>query len=177
MGSTDQIIAGLTRDEFHLGIVEGEFDRQVFDYKVLIIDELILIAGPEHRWKDREMIQFSEVLEEQLVRRIANSELRERVEQESRKHHLLDKINTFIELETTQAVKNAVEYGLGISFVSRLAAEKELEEGRLIEVKIKDVEIRRPIYLVLKKGRILHQGTEKFLDMIDQKLKWNRKLL
>ncbi|MCL7748538.1 LysR family transcriptional regulator [Halalkalibacter alkaliphilus] len=173
IGDTKKIIDCLSQDLFQIAIVEGEFDHKGFQTEVLMEDELILIVGPEHPWRQREMIDFPEVVNEQIVRRIANSEFRVRVEKELKKHNLLEKISSYIELETTQAIKTAVEYGLGISFVSRMAVEKELETGRIIEVKINNVKITRPIHIVLKEHRFSHLGTEKFVEMVKEMPRYN----
>ena len=145
INTTDHIVEGVSQGIFHIGIVEGEFDYEAFHTEFLMEDELILIVGPMHRWATRKIIHFPEVIHEQAIRRMANSEVRMRVEKELRKYNLLDKITSFIEFESTEAIKNAVEYGLGISFVSRIAVEKELAEGRLVEVAIRNVKITRPI--------------------------------
>ncbi|WP_227935262.1 LysR family transcriptional regulator [Alkalihalobacillus deserti] len=168
IGDTKNIVDGLTQGTFHIGIVEGEFDHQEFHTALLTEDELILIIGPDHPWRFRKMIELHEVINEQLVRRVAKSEFRLRVEKELSKYNLLDRVTTYIELETTQAVKNAVESGLGISFISRIAAEKELEAGRLIEIEIINFKIIRPLYVVMRKSRFPHLGTEKFIDMLKE---------
>jgi DNA-binding transcriptional LysR family regulator len=41
----------------------------------------------------------------------------------------------------------AVEEGLGIAFVSRLAASRGLELGRIVEVEVEGMQLQRKIYL------------------------------
>ncbi|SDI40241.1 DNA-binding transcriptional regulator, LysR family [Alteribacillus persepolensis] len=168
--NTADIMKKVERDEVHVGIVEDYVPENTdLHVEVFMEDELILIASPHHPWKSRkDGIQLKEIVDEQLIRRQAVSELRLRVEEELRRHEIIDKIESYFEVETTQAVKSAVEAGLGISFISRLAAKRELETGHLIEVPVKDTALDRKIYMLKKNLRFPHLGTEKFFKFLKE---------
>jgi DNA-binding transcriptional LysR family regulator len=57
-------------------------------------------------------------------------------------------LNVAMVLGNAEAIVMAVEEGIGVAFVSRLAAQQGLESGRLVEVKVQGMTLTRNIYLV-----------------------------
>jgi len=64
----------------------------------------------------------------------------------------LKSFNKVIDLDSTEAIKSAVEAGLGIGFVSRWAISKELELGTLKVAQVSAVKIARHFALVTRTG-------------------------
>jgi DNA-binding transcriptional LysR family regulator len=57
-----------------------------------------------------------------------------------------------MDLDSTEAIKSAVEVGLGIGFVSRWAISKELELGALKVVDVPGLKIARHFSLISRTG-------------------------
>ncbi len=74
-------------------------------------------------------------------------------------------LNTRAELESNEAVISAVEAGLGISFISRLAAEKAEAQGRITQIEVEDMEITRNFYLAVHENRKDELMLKKFIDI------------
>ncbi|MCW5590462.1 MAG: LysR family transcriptional regulator [Burkholderiales bacterium] len=75
-----------------------------------------------------------------------------------------------MELGNIGAVKRAVEAGLGISFVSRLAVSHELEDGRLRAVKVRGLKLERQIFLCWHHGKPFSKATEAFIGFVNRDL-------
>jgi DNA-binding transcriptional LysR family regulator len=60
----------------------------------------------------------------------------------------VDMLNVAMVLGNAEAIVMAVEEGIGVAFVSRMAAERSLECGRVVEVKVHGMHLNRPIALV-----------------------------
>ena len=71
-----------------------------------------------------------------------------------------------IALSSTEAVKRAVAAGLGVSIVSRMSLGLELEAKKLVAVRLKDVPLRRPVYLIRKRGRRESRAATAFLCLL-----------
>jgi len=56
-------------------------------------------------------------------------------------------LNVAMILGNAEAIEMAVEEGIGISFISRLAASRGLELGRIVEVDVEGMQLKRNIYL------------------------------
>ena len=70
-----------------------------------------------------------------------------------------------MELGTSEAVVNAVEQSLGVSIVSRWAAEKALQLGTVVEARLEGLPIQRDFYLAVGK-RPQTRATEAFLEYL-----------
>ena len=71
-----------------------------------------------------------------------------------------------MEIGSTQAIKSAVEAGLGISILPRLTVARELEQGFLREVGISGINITRNLWLVKKNKRFNKTRLDDFVQFI-----------
>jgi DNA-binding transcriptional LysR family regulator len=71
-----------------------------------------------------------------------------------------------MELGNTEAVKAAVETGMGISILSKYALKRELKLETLKIIGIKGLDFRRSFYLVYVKNKFLPPQAETFLHYI-----------
>jgi len=67
-----------------------------------------------------------------------------------------------MELNSIEAIKNAVQSGLGASFVSISAIEKELQMGVLHRAPIEDVVVKRVLSLIVNPHRYRSKAAEAF---------------
>lgn len=71
-----------------------------------------------------------------------------------------------MELNSIEAIKNAVQSGLGAAFISVSAIEKELKLGALKRVNIENVVIKRTLSLILNPNRYRSKASEIFINKI-----------
>ena len=71
-----------------------------------------------------------------------------------------------MELNSIEAIKNAVQSGLGVAFVSVTAIEKELDMGVLHVTSIKSVEVRRTLSVLLNPNRYRSKAAEAFIKQV-----------
>ncbi len=162
--NTPGVIEDLSNDVIDLGLVEGIFENENFIIEKFADDELILVCSPDHVWS--EQIQIEELANERMIWRESSSGTRLIVENMLRNHAILEKIESYMELGSTQAIKSAVEAGLGISILPRLTVARELEQGTLKEVHISEGTIKRDLWLVKKSKRFSKNGVTHFLDFL-----------
>ena len=165
--NTPSILEDLANDVIDLALVEGLVENKDLLVEKFADDELILVCSPEHYWNKE--IQISELLNERMILRESGSGTRLIVENMLRENGVLKKINGYMELGSTQAIKSAVEAGLGISILPKLTVARELELGLLKEVEIAGVTIIRNLWLVKKHKRFSKMGVTQFLDFIQNK--------
>lgn len=65
-----------------------------------------------------------------------------------------------------EAIKGAVQNGLGVAFVSVSAIEKELRLGLVARVRIQGVKLERTLWLVTNPHRTLSQAGQKFMQEV-----------
>ncbi|MDP1419482.1 LysR family transcriptional regulator [Peribacillus simplex] len=164
--NTPRVLEDLSNDVIDLALVEGLVENTDFIVDKFAEDELILVCPSDHPWKDRKEIQLEELGNERMIWRESISGTRLIVENMLREHGVLEKIESYMEIGSTQAIKSAVEAGLGISILPRLTVARELEQGFLREVGISRIEIKRNLWLVRKNKRFNKIGVSKFVNFL-----------
>ena len=164
--NTALVLEDLSKDVIDLALVEGAVENKDFIVEKFAEDELILICSSDHPWKDRKEIHIEELANERMIWRESTSGTRHTVESKLREYGVLEKINGYMEIGSTQAIKSMIEAGLGITILPRLTVARELELGLLREVNISGVKITRNLWMVKKKQRFNKVEVDNFLQFI-----------
>ncbi|MGI9950929.1 selenium metabolism-associated LysR family transcriptional regulator [Moorellaceae bacterium AZ2] len=166
IGGSEDILHRLGEGEIEIGVVGAEERRKGFLYQRLVRDELILILPPDHPWAGRPALKATELVDADWVCREEGSGTRRVVEDRLRAAGVvLPAARIVMELGSTEAVVNAVEAGLGVSMVSRWAAEKSLKLGRLATVPVEGVNLERDLFLV-HRARELSPAASAFMEFV-----------
>ncbi|WP_191567321.1 LysR family transcriptional regulator [Metabacillus idriensis] len=164
--NTPGVLEDLSNDVIDLALVEGIVENNNFMVEKFAEDELVLVCPTDHPLRDRTEIDVEELANERMIWRESISGTRLIVENALREYGVLDKIESYMEISSTQAIKSAVEAGLGISILSRLTVARELEQGLLCEMKITGIDIKRNLWLVKKTQRFNRLGVSSFVEFI-----------
>jgi DNA-binding transcriptional LysR family regulator len=149
-GNTDEIVRLLLDNKLSLGLIEGPARDRGIHTEPFMQDELVLIM-PRAFASDH--MSHDQLLASNLLMREQGSGSR-RVVELALEHAGL-KLKSFkhvMDLDSTEAIKSAVEVGLGIGFVSRWAISKELELGALKVVDVPGLKIARHFSLISRTG-------------------------
>ncbi len=166
--NTPSVLEDLANDVIDLALVEGIVENKNLIVEKFADDELVLIYPPDHPWRGRTEINIEELANERMIWRESISGTRLIVEKALRDYGVLDCIESYMEIGSTQAIKSAVEAGLGISILPRLTVARELEQGFLYEIKMTEVEIKRNLWLVKKPQRFRRIGVASFVEFIQK---------
>ncbi|HLG17051.1 MAG TPA: LysR family transcriptional regulator [Blastocatellia bacterium] len=130
-------------------------------------DELALIVGPEHRLASRKTVKMSQLEGEPFILHKIGTTTRERLV----KHFINGgvKMKVTMELASIETIKRFVSIGMGISIVPRLCIEKDIGEGSLRALKIRDARFKRKLGLIYNKGRHQSQAARAFLALMTEK--------
>lgn len=163
---SEEVIENILGNQREIGLVGKNPLNQRLYAEPLWQDRLILVAAAGHHWQEREEVGLREVLREPFIIRESGSATREIIEQALREQGVpsLDRLNISCEIGSSEAVKEAVIAGLGVSIISFHAVARELAAGVLFEAPIALPEIKRSIYLIHRKGLKLSPHHKLFLD-------------
>jgi DNA-binding transcriptional LysR family regulator len=125
---------------------------------------LVLIASPSHPLAKRKAIPLSEFEQENFVVRESGSGTRGATQRFFEQHGVA--FHTAIEMTSNEAIKQAVEAGLGLGIVSSHTLELELETGRLKILDVVDFPIRRHWYVIQRKGKLLSPAAIAFKQFV-----------
>ena len=135
IGNTSQV-AGLVRDgTSELGFVEGHIEDASLQSAPIARDQMIVIVGHEHPWSAREHVTFDDLHDTDWVLREPGSGTRSEFEGALRaKKFDPTKLSIALELPSNEAVRSAVEAGLGATALSATVVAAGIEAGLLHDV-------------------------------------------
>lgn len=160
--NTQAILQQVAGYELDLGLIEGSCHHPELQAETWIEDELAVFCAPTHPLAQLESVSLEELLTATWILREQGSGTRETFDQALRHH--LPELKIRLELEHTEAIKRAVESGLGIGCISRLALRDAFKRGSLVEIKMPMLDLRRQFMFVWHKNRYQTPAMIAFLD-------------
>lgn len=130
INNTHLLCHALANFELDMALIEGDNHHPDLLAEPWLQDEMLVVAPPGHPLADKMNLPLSRLGGETWVLREAQSGSREQFIQQIQPD--LPRWQPGLELNTLESVMLAVEKGLGISFISRLAASDRLADGRLV---------------------------------------------
>ena len=130
-------------------------------------DSLVMVVWPGHKLARREEVDVRELGEETFVAHIVESPYRQRVVQMFARHHVALKMA--VELPTIESIKLFVEMKKGVAIVPRMCVERELVNGDLRALRIRQMRLIRTLYLVFRRDRPLTAAAQGLVEVIRRK--------
>lgn len=161
--NTSTIVQQITNHELDLGLIEGDCNHTDIAVEPWIADELVVFCAPNHPLANQRKVTMSQLLQEQWILREKGSGTRATFDRAFHSHHSELKIR--LELEHTEAIKRAVESGLGIGCISRLALKDAFRRGSLVPLSTPSLELGRYFYFLWHKQKYQTTGIREFLDL------------
>jgi DNA-binding transcriptional LysR family regulator len=146
VGNTLQIEEAVLRGELHAAVVGGHLAAKDLRSEVLCDDELIVFAAPSHPLARKRTVDLEEMLQHPFAVREKGSATRERFERWLGEKGLACRVG--VELGSPEAVKHAVTEGAWLGALSRVGLQWEMEAGRLKEVRVKGLDLRRQFRVI-----------------------------
>lgn len=123
-----------------------------------------IVAHADHPLANKKNISIEELVKQRFLIREAGSGTRVVFEQLLKEHGL--KVEPYMELGSSEALKQAVMAGLGIAVLSLYSVQLERDVNKLIVLDVEGFPMKRRWYLVHLKGRKLSLVARTFFDYI-----------
>lgn len=170
VSDSSDIVGRVLRHELLIGIVGAKLTNHQIHYVPFMQDELIAVASPSVM-KDS-TITLQDLTRIPMILREEGSGTRREVEKILETRGITPgEIKIAGIFGSTDAVKQAVKVGLGISIVSKFSVTDELRCKVLKEIRLKDVQMKRNFYIITHKKRTLPLVYHAFLEHIKQEAK------
>ncbi len=132
--------------------------------EIFMENPLVIIAPPDHRLAKKKHIPLSELAKEAFIVREIGSGTRAAVERFLATHQL--ERPQSLEMNSSEAIKQAVQAGLGLGVVSIHTLEMELTLKRLAVLNVRDFPIMRHWRLVYREDRHFSPVSKAFHDYV-----------
>jgi DNA-binding transcriptional LysR family regulator len=138
IGNTAQVAESVEAGRAELGFIEGVIDNPHLDARPVARDQLALIVGAGHPWADRTTLTAEDLRAGEWVLREEGSGTRSEFEAALRGLGVDPAaLRVAMELPSNEAVRAAVEAGMGASALSASVAAPSLEAGLLRELPLR----------------------------------------
>jgi len=125
----------------------------------------IVVAAAGHRLAKRKLAA-TDLADETFITREVGSGTRMLMEQFFQKSGLKAKIG--MEMDSNETIKQAVIAGLGIAFISQHTVSHELQQRRLVSLKVSGLPVMRQWHAIRRADKILLPPARAMLDFLGQ---------
>ncbi len=148
VGSRESVLNQVLSGDLTFGVSSKLVYDKDLEYQEFCTDNIILIAPAGHRWARYRRIVPDDLLDEPMISREGTAGTNEILLESLRQHDISpDMLNVAMILGNAEAIEMAVEEEIGVAFISRLAAWRGLELGRIVEIEVEGMELNRKIYM------------------------------
>jgi DNA-binding transcriptional LysR family regulator len=167
IGNTAQVAAAVENGTAELGFVEGAVETDRLACEPVARDQLFIVVGPDHPWAGGKALTARDLAAAEWVLREPGSGTRSAFEEALLAHGVKPSaLQVRLELPSNEAVRAAVEAGLGATAISASVAAPSIESGLLYQAKFRLPE--RRFYALRQSGRYRARTAEALMDMISR---------
>ena len=164
VANSDGIVSLVESNAIDLGVVESSVANKNLVVEVCKRDHLMGIVPPGHPLAKETSVKFARLLEYPFICREEGSGTRGVIgEYLDQLPECEGALKVAMELGSPEAVKGAVEAGMGVSVVSRATIQKELRLGTLVALEL-DPPLERPFSFVHQKQKFRLRVMEELLE-------------
>jgi DNA-binding transcriptional LysR family regulator len=174
VSNSEGIVSMVEHNVIDLGFVESPVSNKNLIVEVCHDDQLVVIAAPDHDLVKRGgKVRASDIVNYPFVSREEGSGTRDVIMQYLMEAKVsLGDMNICLELGSPEAIKGAVEAGMGITIISRSIIGKELKLNTLAELQL-DPPLSRPFSFVRQRQKFRVTVMEKLLEFAQAYFKNN----
>lgn len=129
-----------------------------------VTNPLVVVAHPKHPLAKARKIPCKKLCEENFLMREPGSETRIALKRYLDQHNIA--LTTKLELNSNEAIKQAVIGGMGLAVLSRYAVVSDAELKRLVVLDVEDFPLQEKWYLVYPKQKELSPVTQAFIAFV-----------
>lgn len=157
-----QVIDKIFDNSIDIGFLGAPVDDVRINTGIFLKDELVLIVPAGHKWVGRDTIEPSELMNQSFIISQQGSGTRHIIEERLGQAGVV--LKKSMELGHTEAVKKAVESGLGVSILSKTVIKREEQLGVIKVLRLTGIDLRRNFYFAYRKDKYITNAARAFLQ-------------
>jgi DNA-binding transcriptional LysR family regulator len=166
--TTESVLNG----DLQIGVIGARSADAHLETHPFLKDELVVAVPPDHAWARKKNISIDALAGEPFILREKGSGTRRIMEERLGKAGFSPTdLNPVAIMGSSDAVRQAVKAGLGVSILSIRALRDDVQANRLIAVRVTGVPFERSFSIILLKGRSRSLLCKAFLDFLLSKKK------
>lgn len=163
VANTASIARQVLNFDIDIGMIEGEYQHRDLEVSFWREDEQVVFCAPHHPLASKGQLSDEDLLAAEWILREQGSGTRQGFDRAMQ--GILSRQTIKLELQHTEAIKRAVEAGLGISCLSRITLQQEFERGDLVPLAVPHRSLMRAFYFILHKAKYRSEGIMQWLTL------------
>jgi DNA-binding transcriptional LysR family regulator len=163
VANTESIAEGVAGFELDMGMIEGEFQHPELETLHWRDDELVVFAAPAHPTAQSGALGDADLLSLPWIVRERGSGTRQTFDRAM--HGLLPDLHIAMELQHTEAIKRAVEAGLGVGCLSRISLVDAFKRGSLVALDVPGRDFTRELFLITHRRKFHGTALQRWLEL------------
>ncbi len=164
---TEQIIEKTATLNNDIGFISYAIEHKKITTREILEDSLVLIVPPDHEFAGKKAIHPRDLEHQCLIMHEKGAASRRITDKYIKKNNI--SVSIPLELSNNEAIKRAVEQGLGLALESRWVANEEIEDGRLTAVPLSDTSMKRKFYIIHHRDKYISTSLG---NLIEETVKW-----
>ena len=161
---SSQIPNQILQGHLELGVISYDPMDELLGTTVIYTDHLAFVVSPKHRLASQDRVSIKDLGEETFIAHNVVSPYRRIVMGRFHEHGV--PLHMRVEMPTIESIRKLVQADEGVAFLPRMCVGHEIRQGTLCEVRVKEIEVERPIRLVYPKKRSLSRAGQAFLALV-----------
>ncbi|HLE41790.1 MAG TPA: selenium metabolism-associated LysR family transcriptional regulator [Nitrospirota bacterium] len=167
IADTAKVAEAVLNGDLSLGVVGARIADPRLETHTFVKDELVVVVPSGHPWAKRKNIPVEALKGVPFILREEGSGTKRIMEERLEKAGFsLSDLNTVAIMGSSDAVRQSVKAGLGVSILSIRAVQDDIDAGRLAAVRLRGVTFERNFSVILLKGRSRSPLCRTFLDFL-----------
>lgn len=152
--NTRDLLQRLDQGEIDFALVEGFFKKSEYESQVYSVENYIAVCSPDYQLSE-DPISVENLFRERLLLRESGSGTREVLERYLNSKNLsTEDFRKVMEVGSLQTIKELTKAGCGITFLYEVAVRRELAEGVLKRIPLRDFHISHEFAFIWRRGSI-----------------------
>lgn len=164
VANTLELLEMINEGKLDFALVEGYFNKLEYDYRCFCQEEYICVASP--KFTRLKIKDINELFNYPLIIRENGSGSRAIIERWLKERNFdINDFNNIVEISNINMIKYLVGNNHGITFIYKVAVEKEIREGKLVQIDIAGLDIKHDINFIWRKNSVFKEYYENIFEL------------
>ena len=162
VANSSDVAAQVANYEVDIGMIEGAIQHRDLELIPWREDRLVVFCSPSHPLAKKQRLTDADIVAARWILREPESGARHTFN--NALAGLMPKLDIYLQFKHNEAIKKAVEAGLGIGCLSEIVLQNNFKSGELVPLTLPKRDMTRTFYFVLPKNRHKTVATDWWIE-------------